>query len=227
MNFVVNSPSSRSKRFPFHYSSFHHAGLLPKERRLVEDNFRSHRKGYGRKDAINVIYNELKSGKKVILEADIKGFFENIKHDAILSKIDIFQGFIRRLLKVYIIEKGKKYKRKKGIPQGNPLSPILANIALHGMQEIFNHQSTNRKLNNQDYKIRLIRYADDFVVIAPTIKIIQKSILPKLNKFLKERGLSLNAEKTRIVSKEVGFEFLGFAIKKEEYISIKEKKNKI
>ncbi len=194
--------------------------LIAKWEPLFESNVMGYRPGYSRQDAINKISKELKGEEKVILETDIKNFFENIRHKAILEKIGVFYDIIRKILKIKVMENGKIYKCNKGITQGSPLSPILANIALHGMQSLFETQITNGKKMTPKYKVCLIRYADDFIVIAPSRDIIEKWILPKLNQFLQKRGLNLNKEKTRIVTKKEGFKFLGYSIKQKEIISI-------
>ena len=194
--------------------------LMAKWEPLFESNVMGFRPGLSRQDAINKIVNELKGGEKVILDTDIKSFFENIRHEAILDKIEFFHGIISRILKIKIMENGRISKKSKGITQGNPLSPILANIALHGMQNLFETKIINEKSISPKYNVCLVRYADDFIVIAQSRQIIIKWVLPKLNRFLKKIGLSLNQEKTRIVSKQDGFKFLGYAIKQEEIISI-------
>ncbi len=194
--------------------------LTAKWEPLFESNVMGYRPGRGRQDAIDKICNELKGGEKVILEADIKKFFENIKHEAILDKIEAFHGIIRRILKIKVMENGKISKMSKGIVQGNPLSPVLANIALHGMQQLIETKTKNGKCIKLKQHICLVRYADDFIVIAPSRQIINNLVLPKLERFLKKRGLTLNKEKSRIVSKQEGFTFLGYSIKQKEIIAI-------
>ncbi|MFX1259522.1 MAG: reverse transcriptase domain-containing protein [Promethearchaeota archaeon] len=196
--------------------------LIAKWETLFESNVMGFRPGRSRQDAINRVCNELKKGDKVILEADIKDFFENVKHKVIMDKIEVFKEIIGNLLKIKIMENKKICKKTKGIVQGNPLSPILANIALHGMQGLFEVKPVKGKQIEQSKKITLIRYGDDFVVIAPSRQILEKRVLPKIRQFLKKRGLSLNNEKTRIVSKKEGFNFLGYTLKEEKVISIKD-----
>ena len=87
------------------------------------------RPGRSTQDAIQMIYSELIKGDKVILDADINKFFDNIRHDAILDRLDIFNRAIKQRLKAGIIDNGKKHRTTKGIVQGSPVSPILANIA--------------------------------------------------------------------------------------------------
>lgn len=169
---------------------------------LFEENVMGYRPGRCPQDAIKVIHRELTKNAAVILDADIKGFFDNIKHEAIMSKLSCFKNLIRQSLECGIVDRGKKLPTRRGIIQGNPLSPILANIALHGMESLF----------KDDKRITLVRYADDLVTLAPSTRQIKEKVMPPLQKFLGERGLSFNKKKTRVVTKRQGFNFLGFTI---------------
>ncbi|TFG23160.1 MAG: group II intron reverse transcriptase/maturase [Promethearchaeota archaeon] len=154
-----------------------------------------------------------------ILDADISGCFDNIDHEALLKKVPVFRETIRKWLKTGIIELGKYYRTKSGTPQGGIISPLLANIALDGMERLFGAENSkgnytcpsNRYGENKG--LSLIRYADDFVVIAPSREKIVRYVLPKLRAFLKERGMELNEVKTKIVHRDEGFNFLGFHIR--------------
>ncbi len=154
-----------------------------------------------------------------ILDADISGCFDNINHEALLKRIPVFQETVRRWLKSGIIEFGKYYQTKSGTPQGGIISPLLANIALDGMERLFGVENSkgnytapsSRRGNNKG--LSLIRYADDFVVTAPSRERIIEHVLPKLRYFLKKRGMELNEAKTKIVHRDDGFDFLGFNIR--------------
>jgi len=108
---------------------------------------------------------------------------------------------------------------KSGTPQGGIISPLLANIALDGMERLFGAENSkgnytapsNRSGDNR--RLNLIRYADDFVVTAPSREKIVSYVLPKLKTFLKERGMELNEAKTKVVHRDEGFDFLGFNIR--------------
>ena len=169
---------------------------------LFEKNVFGYRLGRCPQDAIKVIHRELSKNSTWILDADIKGFFDNIKHDSIMNHLCCFKTLIRQSLKCGIVSRGKKSPTSRGIIQGNPLSPMLANIALHGMESIF----------KDDRKIILVRFADDFIALAPSARDIKEKVLPPIQQFLSERGLSINREKTRAVTKQQGFDFLGFNI---------------
>jgi len=193
-----------------------------------EAKFESHSYGFrpGRRcmDAIWHIWNNIRaiSNKRTsawILDADISGCFDNINHDALLQRIFVFQQTIKRWLKAGIIEFGKYNQTKSGTPQGGIISPLLANIALDGMERIFGAENSKgnhvvpSKRCGLNKGISMIRYADDFVVTAPTREIINTHVLPILRDFLKERGMKLNDAKTRIVHREEGFDFLGFHVR--------------
>ncbi len=193
-----------------------------------EARFEPHSQGFrpGRRcmDAIWQIWNSirvLRTQKKSewILDADISGCFDNITHEALLKRIPVFRETIRRWLKSGIIEFGKYYQTKTGTPQGRIISPLLANIALDGMERLFGAENSKGNYTKpssrrgENRRLNLIRYADDFVVIAPSRERIVSYVLPKLRTFLKERGMELNEAKTRIVHRDDGFDFLGFTIR--------------
>ena len=153
-----------------------------------------------------------------ILDADISQCFDNIDHAALLEKIGTspFRHKIKMWLKSGAISEVGFETTGKGTPQGGVISPLLANIALDGIERLFgiytasgNYKSPSRRSGpNKD--VSLIRYADDFIVVAPSKSIIENHVVPKVRQFLKEMGLDLNKAKTRIVNISDGFEFLGF-----------------
>ena len=106
-----------------------------------------------------------------------------------------------------------------GTPQGGIISPLFANIALDGMERLFGaERSDGRQIvpcmrKGSDRGINLIRYADDFVVTAPSREVLENYVVPRLAAFLADRGLELSAAKTRIVHIDDGFDFLGFNIR--------------
>ncbi len=173
------------------------------------------RPGRSTQDAIQMIYSELIKGDRVILDADINKFFDNIRHDAILDRIDIFNRVIKRCLKAGIIDNGKKHRTPKGIIQGSPVSPILANIALHGLQQVLGTDGS------------VVVYADDLIVMTRTRDAMRR-IIPRMAQFLMDRGLSLKREKTRITDKRQGFNFLGFTIEQpRQKLYVKPQKERI
>ncbi|MBN1802718.1 MAG: reverse transcriptase N-terminal domain-containing protein [Candidatus Lokiarchaeota archaeon] len=195
----------------------------------LDSNTYGYRKNHSIHNAINQVKTDLQTIGRIkdkannsiqfcwILTADISKFFENISHIELLKKIKNFKTLINKWLKVGYFYKGNYYKSAKGLSQGAVISPLLANIALDGIEQLFGIDNRKyipfltRTTNNGG--ISLIKYADDFIVIAPSYKILKNLVVPKLNLFLKKRGLNLNMKKTKIVRSNMGFEFLGFTFK--------------
>ena len=107
-----------------------------------------------------------------------------------------------------------------GTPQGGIISPLLANIALDGMERLFGSERPNGRTispatrRGANRGVGLIRYADDFVVTAPSREVLEDYVVPRLTEFLASRGLSLSEAKTRIVHINDGFNFLGFTVRR-------------
>jgi RNA-directed DNA polymerase len=172
------------------------------------------RPGRGCHDAIARIYNVATPirRRKWVLDADIKGAFDNIGHDYLLNAIGKFPGreLIRQWLKAGYMERGRFHHTSSGTPQGGVISPLLANIALHGMETAVGVKYISRGDNVG--KRCLIRYADDFVVFCHTEEDARKA-QSELSDWLAIRGLVLSTEKTRIAHLSDGFDFLGFNIR--------------
>ena len=154
------------------------------------------------------------------LDADISGCFDNIGHAPLLARLPTFTTTIRRWLKAGTVELGTWTPTTAGAPQGGIASPLLANIALDGMERLFGAEdargrpvrpSLRRGLNRG---IGLVRYADDLVVTAPSREVLETYVVPTLTRFLDERGLKLSETKTRIVHIDEGFDFLGFTVRR-------------
>jgi RNA-directed DNA polymerase len=198
--------------------------LEPEWEAKFERNSYGFRPGRRCMDAITQIHRVVAmrktSSKDVwILDADISKCFDMIDHEALLKKIPVFTNVTRHWLKAGAIEFGKFFKTRRGTPQGGIISPLLANIALDGMDRLFGAidlkgvylRPSVRK--GKDKGICVVRYADDFVVTAPSREAITNHVLPRLREFLEERGLQLSGAKTRIVRREEGFDFLGFHVR--------------
>jgi RNA-directed DNA polymerase len=149
------------------------------------------------------------------LDADIKGAFDNISHEHLMNTIGGFPAkeLIRQWLKAGYVEMGSFHATDAGTPQGGVVSPLLANIALHGMEE-----ALGITLNKwgQNYSGRaIVRYADDFVVFCETKEDAEKAKLI-IGEWLAIRGLAFSEEKTRIVHLNEGFDFLSFTFRQHE-----------
>jgi len=174
-------------------------------------------------DAIEQCFNALsrKQCSQWILEADIKGCFDNISHDWMLQNIPIDKEVLRKWLKAGYMEKQTLYPSENGTPQGSVISPCLANWVLDGLQiaidkacGIFYQKGNPAKRVNNKNGIHLIRYADDFVVTCKDKNILEEKVKPAIERFLQNRGLNLSKEKTCISHIEDGFDFLGQNIRK-------------
>lgn len=172
------------------------------------------RPGRGCHDAIARIYNVATPvrRRKWVLDADIKGAFDNIDHECLLNVIGEFPAreLIRQWLKAGYMERGAFHDTESGTPQGGVISPLLANIALHGMEAAVGVKYITRGDNVG--KRCLIRYADDFVVFCESEEDARRARTELLD-WLAVRGLVLSKEKTRIRHLSDGFDFLGFNIR--------------
>lgn len=147
------------------------------------------------------------------MDADIAGCFDTISHEFLLDAIDTFpaRSVIERWLKCGYMDKSVFHHTTRGTPQRGVISPLLANIALDGMDAPLgiNYDSRGAILGDR----ALIRYADDFIVLCATENDAEKTV-EVLRNWLSTRGLTLSKEKTRIVHVEDGFDFLGTTVRR-------------
>ena len=148
-----------------------------------------------------------------VLDADISGCFDNISHDWLLTNIPMDKVVLQKWLKSGFVWKGQMFPTAAGTPQGGIISPTLANMTLDGMERTlerrFGVKDSRKFLKN---KVHLIRYADDFVLTGATKEVLEEA-KSMIEEFLKERGLSLSCEKTKIVHIKEGFDFLGWNVR--------------
>lgn len=151
-----------------------------------------------------------KGSAQWILEGDIKACFDKISHDWLLNNIPIEKRILRQWLSAGYLEKQTLYPTPEGTPQGGVISPVLANMALDGLEAIVANAAKVAKV----HKGHTVRYADDFACIAASREALEDHIKPAIINFLKERGLELSVEKTVISHVYDGFDFLGFNVRK-------------
>lgn len=175
-------------------------------------------------DAIGTLFNTLSSrrarpGKRVwILDADLSAAFDNINHSRLLEALGAFpaRGLVERWLKAGVME-GKEFTpTETGSPQGGVISPLLMNVALHGLEEaagVRYHVTGNAAGRALEGTPVLVRYADDLVVCCYS-KQEAEQVKGKLAEWLAPRGLVFNEEKTKVVHLEEGFDFLGFNVRR-------------
>lgn len=189
--------------------------LEPEWEAQFEINSHGFRPGRSTHDAIEDIFNVTCKGKKLwALDADIKGAFDNIDHDQLLKALQNFpsRGLIKAWLKAGYMENGIFNDTPAGTPQGGVISPLLANIALHGMEEAMGVRR-NKHGWAQGCLRSVVRYADDFVVLCETEEDAHQA-KREMQVWLAERGLELSEDKTRIIHMDEGFDFLGFNVRR-------------
>src|SRR5262249_51169690 len=189
--------------------------LEPEWEARFEGSSYGFRPGRGCHDAMARIDQLAKgsSTRKWVVDADIKGAFDNIGHGPLLRAIGQFPAreLVKQWLKAGYVELGRMHETTSGTPQGGVISPLLANIAFHGMEQVLKvAYAANGKLRPESPA--LVRYADDFVVLCRTEEEARQS-LTKLRDWLAERNLQLSEEKTKLVHLSTGFDFLGFTVK--------------
>ena len=190
--------------------------LEPAWEAKFEPNSYGFRPGRSCHDAVAAIFTDIHQKAKYVLDADIKGAFDHINHDALLRKLDAYPDLswlIRAWLKAGVMDNGEFDETKSGTPQGGVISPLLMNIALHGMETALLDAYPKKA-----EKPQFVRYADDLVVFHSTEEGVKKA-QEVLAKWLEDVGLELKPSKTKITHTlleyqgNVGFDFLGFTIR--------------
>lgn len=134
------------------------------------------RKGRCAQDACEYIFANLARdvSPEWVLEGDIKGCFDNISHDWLIANIPMDKSVLKQFLKAGFVFKGDLFPTDDGTPQGGVISPILANMALDGMEKVLSDRFHTNRLGKVDlrfknaHKVNLVRYADDFIITAAT-----------------------------------------------------------
>lgn len=174
----------------------------------------------GISDAIAKIHSFTRGLKRpYIFEGDFQSCFDSLSHQHILDKLSNFplKKLIKKWLEAGYLEDNVYYSTRTGTPQGGIISPLLANIALHGMEEALGItykrvkvRNTYTYVNNSKYVV--IRYADDFIVLCKTLE-DANNVYKLLDEYLEDRGLTLAPDKTKITHIYDGFDFLGLNIR--------------
>ncbi|HCF2456866.1 TPA: group II intron reverse transcriptase/maturase [Pseudomonas aeruginosa] len=165
-------------------------------------------------DAIEQCFTALswKRSAQWILEGDIKGCFDNISHGWLMGHVPTDREILRKWLKAGYMEDRQLFPTEAGTPQGGIISPVLANLALDGLESILRQKYLKRKWNKQ--KVNFVRYADDFIITGATREVLENEVYPLVEEFMRERGLTLSPEKTKITHIDEGFDFLGQNVRK-------------
>ena len=203
--------------------------LEPEWEAVFEPNSYGFRPARSTHDAIEAIFLGLRHGvPKWIFDADIRKCFDRIDHDALLTKLNTFPAMekqVRAWLKADIMEgyannPKEILKSNMGTPQGGIVSPLLANIALHGLENHLKNfvtnlpaprASANRGLIAKKKALTIVRYADDFVLIHENLAILE-ACKKETERWLTGIGLEISPEKSAFRDGRLGFNFLGFQI---------------
>jgi group II intron reverse transcriptase/maturase len=189
------------------------------------------RPGRRTQDAIAEIHYLASRSYEWVVEADIEACFDRIDHQALMGRVRerIADKRVLALIKAFVpegrimTEHGDREVTLTGTPQGGILSPLLANIALSALDDDFarawaamgtNSGQRQRRRQRGEPTYRLVRYADDFVILVAGERQHAAALTAHTQQVLAPLGLTLSAEKTRVVHIDEGFEFLGFAIKR-------------
>jgi len=207
--------------------------LEPEWEAKFEPNSYGFRPGRSCHDAGKAIWDSINKKSKYVLDADIAKCFDRINHEVLLQKLNTTPAIARQVrawLKSGMLDRGDWFPTEEGTPQGGVISPLLANIALHGLEEYIKQWAETWKgykdenghrlgKSTKRQTISLIRYADDFVVLHKDKSVIQQA-KGLITNWLHGLGLELKESKTRIChtlkredGKEAGFDFLGWNIR--------------
>jgi RNA-directed DNA polymerase len=187
-------------------------GLEPIAETLADPNAYGFRPKRSTADAIEQCFKLFarKCSVQWLLEGDIKACFDKINHDWLLANIPMDKVMLRKWLKAGYMENKTVFTTDEGTPQGGIISPCLLTMTLRGLESALKDQWPARN----PHKVHLVTYADDFIVTGSSMEFLENKIKPIIASFLKERGLELSVEKTKISHISKGFDFLGFNVRK-------------
>src|SRR6266581_4746172 len=178
------------------------------------------RPGRSTHDAIAAIVAAIERQPMFVFDADIAEAFDHVKQTVVLDRLQTYPA-LRQVIAAWLtsgVLDGDSYSSSEtGIAQGGILSPLLMNVALHGMEAVVTESSEDGHSGEQPL---LVRYADDFVILHTDLKELQQAVR-RVKHWLARMGLHLHADKTRFTHTltpyqgQVGFDFLGFSIRQE------------
>ncbi|AKZ57758.1 HNH endonuclease domain protein [Streptomyces ambofaciens ATCC 23877] len=192
--------------------------LEPEWEARFEQRSYGFRPGRGCHDAIGAIFNiagQKRAKRLWVIDADLTAAFDRISHDHLMSLIGTFPAreAIRGWLKAGVMDCGRFSPTDEGTPQGGVISPLLLNVALHGMETAAGHLTEGRSHKSRRDAPVLVRYADDFAVFCHSEDEAHR-VKEQLAVWMAPRGVAFNEEKTSVLHLEEGFDFLGFNIRR-------------
>lgn len=200
--------------------------LEPEWEAQFEEHSYGFRPGRGTHDAITAILVAIEGLPTFVCNADIEGAFDHVNQAVVLEKLQTYHALtqvIHAWLTAGVMDGNTYAPSPIGIAQGGILSPLLMNVALHGMDAVVTNSVDGSQNSPYAYAVQqpvLIRYADNFVILHPNLQILQQTVR-QVRHWLATIGLQLHAEKTHITHTltpyqgQVGFDFLGFTIYQE------------
>ena len=173
--------------------------------RIFEEQSIGFRKGASRESAIEMIRRAVADGYRYVIESDIEDFFPSVDLntlDKLLGyylpeKDGVFRSIIQKIVRNGYVLNGTYHDRVRGLAQGSPLSPLLANLYLDSFDEV-----------TEKWGVKLVRYADDFIILTKTREQAEATLM-EAAEYLSGLGLRLKKEKTSIKPVQEGFQFLG------------------
>ncbi len=198
--------------------------LEPEWEAKFEANSYGFRPGRSAHDAIEAIFSAICQAPQYVWDADIEKCFDRIEHKALLKKLNTFphlQRTIKGWLKAGVMEGEAWSPSEAGSPQGGTISPLLMNIALHGLETTITSAFPEKKIVKgvrRRWRAKIVRYADDLVILHPDLETVKRA-KEIAEGWLKGIGLQTKEEKSRITHTlekhegNVGFDFLGFEVR--------------
>jgi RNA-directed DNA polymerase len=190
--------------------------LDPVAETTADPNSYGFRKGRSPADALQQCHTVLSKAKspRWVLEGDIVSCFDRISHDWLLAHVPMDRAILRKWLKAGFMEQHVLHPTEDGTPQGGPISPVLANLALDGLERALRERYPRHSKRSRRAQVNLVRYADDFIITGSSRELLEQEVRPLVEAFLRGRGLELSPEKTSITHIEDGFDFLGHTVRK-------------
>jgi len=204
--------------------ALHLLALEPVAETTGDPNSYGFRRARSTADAIQqcfVSLSHLDDSAEWVFEGDIKGCFDNISHEWMLTHIPTDREVLCKWLRAGYVDSRTWFPTEAGTPQGGIISPVLANLTLDGLERLLAERfaakhsrgpHSQRKWRNP--KVHLVRYADDFIITGSSRELLENEVRPLVEGFLAERGLRLSPEKTKITHISEGFDFLGQNLRK-------------
>ncbi len=182
--------------------------LDPVAETTADPNSYGFRPGRSTADAIEQCFGILakQNSPQWILEGDIKGCFDAISHEWLLTHIPMEKTMLKKWLKAGYMDRQVLYPTKEGTPQGGIISPVFANMTLDGLERMLAEYLPKTTRKGHSAGLNFIRYADDFIITGKSKELLEQEVKPLVEQFMRERGLQLSPEKTVITHIEEGFD---------------------